>query len=727
MEDSTASISDQIVYLRIMDAGVSNSQICVRGEPCRILFDYRMTRFGGGQKVWWPDCSSCKETLSAVPPSSGYWMVLPSGMDSYEYESNYTMEPACRPVTSFPICTCLSESGDRPLVLGSGSIAGPTLDNVVYCVKGHPRCIITFIDGVDLQPGTDYIHIMHACGKVQDRDNLFGGGRAVMTEDLKFKLASAIADDAKAGVYNLCWCRVSSTNLCNETFSVEAGFFLLAGPNKLPLTSITLGESLTLQNIGGTSLSKFDLVRVQAKCGGKSDGSKFIEGTSLTQVGFFEFDPINAQTLGAGTFEFCWCQPAVNLDTQGDHKCNVSEDFSVLFGELKVRCPADKIKENGLCKDCRVWFQIADSAGEVCIFDLGRVFLFLTILALGTCSIFGSVCMVELKPSCAGFFGLRLMGRRIYIDDICCEVEGKQMVLTTAGFFDTKDFRLEHHTHSWRIRVLDKHRLEILDEEGRVPRERADSSRGFLVLSIWRTFLHTCPCPLPALPLFNRVPIAFASPFVYLLTKWIFFYVDVPDEPAIAALFLSELIIAPILRHFWKRRRPVTSIARRLAQFDAMLSEDNPEPQSCARGPHRAVTAYQLFSLYDFFQSFIKHRTMYYLEPNIVRPLCDKFQLSYAERAGPHVVQWFISHYWGTPFRFFCDTVRMHAFDSSGSEDEETWKQQSYWICTLSNNQYRISEELGVTHTDSSFYLALRSASCKGTCLVLDELALPLT
>jgi len=46
----------------------------------------------------------------------------------------------------------------------------------------------------------------------------------------------------------------------------------------------------------------------------------------------------------------------------------------------------------------------------------------------------------------------------------------------------------------------------------------------------------------------------------------------------------------------------------------------------------------------------------------------------------------------------------------------------------LSNNQWEIGAELGNGDwTQSSFYLALRSPSCKGTCMVLDADALPLT
>jgi len=52
----------------------------------------------------------------------------------------------------------------------------------------------------------------------------------------------------------------------------------------------------------------------------------------------------------------------------------------------------------------------------------------------------------------------------------------------------------------------------------------------------------------------------------------------------------------------------------------------------------------------------------------------------------------------------------------------------AYWICFLSNNQWRVSEEVGNGDWQaSSFFRALRSGSCKATCMVLDHKALPLT
>ena len=37
--------------------------------------------------------------------------------------------------------------------------------------------------------------------------------------------------------------------------------------------------------------------------------------------------------------------------------------------------------------------------------------------------------------------------------------------------------------------------------------------------------------------------------------------------------------------------------------WDTILTEKNPKPEACPRGPLRAVTAYQLFDLFDFFQA----------------------------------------------------------------------------------------------------------------------------
>ena len=101
---------------------------------------------------------------------------------------------------------------------------------------------------------------------------------------------------------------------------------------------------------------------------------------------------------------------------------------------------------------------------------------------------------------------------------------------------------------------------------------------------------------------------------------------------------------------------------------------------------------------------------MYYVCSNIVKPLTEPFKLSFSELVGPTQIQWFVSHYWGMPIRHFGHAIRKHA------QSQEDWRESSYWICTFSNSQWHVKLELGSGRwQDSSFYLALRIPSCKGT------------
>jgi hypothetical protein len=156
--------------------------------------------------------------------------------------------------------------------------------------------------------------------------------------------------------------------------------------------------------------------------------------------------------------------------------------------------------------------------------------------------------------------------------------------------------------------------------------------------------------------------------------------------------------------------------------YTRKILKANPSPKACEKGPGRAITAYQLFDLLDGFIEFICDRNLYYIDANIVRPLTKPFRLSMAEFLGPSQVQWFVSHYWGCKFAYTCKALEKHAIDSSGSD----WKANAYWICAFSNNQYDIINELGPTHEESAFYLSLHSGHVKATCMIIDELALPL-
>lgn len=113
---------------------------------------------------------------------------------------------------------------------------------------------------------------------------------------------------------------------------------------------------------------------------------------------------------------------------------------------------------------------------------------------------------------------------------------------------------------------------------------------------------------------------------------------------------------------------------------------------------------------------------MYYVCSDIVKPLTKPYQMSFVELVGPSKIQWFVSHYWGMALRHFNDALRKHAQSYVAQ-----WQDSAYWICTFSNSQWHVKDELGHGRwQDSSFYLALRSPECNGTTMIIDELVLPL-
>jgi len=92
---------------------------------------------------------------------------------------------------------------------------------------------------------------------------------------------------------------------------------------------------------------------------------------------------------------------------------------------------------------------------------------------------------------------------------------------------------------------------------------------------------------------------------------------------------------------------------------------------------------------------------------------------------GPKRVIFFCSHWWGEEFSYTVASVKSHAMHPRVRKDDP-WESVTYWICTFANNQYALDEELGEGIFESSFYITLRSGSCRGTCLILREHAEPL-
>jgi len=155
-------------------------------------------------------------------------------------------------------------------------------------------------------------------------------------------------------------------------------------------------------------------------------------------------------------------------------------------------------------------------------------------------------------------------------------------------------------------------------------------------------------------------------------------------------------------------------------------------------GPTRAVSVGAIHDFYSYFQSFIRDRNMYYVVEEIVKPLTAPQRVSYAELVGCCPVEWFVSHFWGSGFAHFVESLQSHAeaastkatgaIASGGQRSRPAWRQTRYWICSFSNNQWEIDQELGHDGVyNSSFYKALMAPSCHGTLMVLDHQLLPLT
>jgi len=284
-----------------------------------------------------------------------------------------------------------------------------------------------------------------------------------------------------------------------------------------------------------------------------------------------------------------------------------------------------------------------------------------------------------------------------------------------ASFSGTGVPWLDDPKERWHVRWIHGTELELLNAQMKRPDRPCDTSMGQLRI---------LPLHAPFVTGFLRLPLI-AWVLILLILVSVCIGVVSLNTPEIATCF-AFAVLAVALFHLarWRRSRR-TQIRKSHEIWRLRLLERHPRPKECERGPKRALRAEQLIDLYNFFQAHIRGRNMYYICPNIVKPLTSRLKLSYAELAGPSGVDWFVSHYWGMPFKDFVSSITKHAQSVSGGGD---WQSVAYWVCTFSNNQWRVTDEVGSGDwQESSFYKALRSGMCRGTAMVLDNHAWPLT
>ncbi|CAE7874708.1 PDIL1-4, partial [Symbiodinium sp. KB8] len=278
---------------------------------------------------------------------------------------------------------------------------------------------------------------------------------------------------------------------------------------------------------------------------------------------------------------------------------------------------------------------------------------------------------------------------------------------------------------SYAVRSLSERQLLLCDKQGAPIFTGADTSCGSVHFLACHSIRMTGMFGVPFFCWLQFFGGCLAG-VLYMANVW-------QESPGFYATYLELLMmllgaLAALATLCWRKRALSQSdLQRDLHSFEGQLQDLRQNPQGlCPRGHSRAITAGQLWDFFIFWQSYICSRNMYYVVSNVVKPLTRPRKVSYAELAGSCCLQWFVSHYWGTPFCHFVGTVRKHA-ETLSDPSPVSWMLASYWVCSFANNQWRVEEEVGMSWDQSSFYLALRSGTCQGTVMVFDNDALPLT
>jgi len=290
--------------------------------------------------------------------------------------------------------------------------------------------------------------------------------------------------------------------------------------------------------------------------------------------------------------------------------------------------------------------------------------------------------------------------------------------LTAMDMIGTGNYYLDKHK-CFNVKVLDELQLELSSPFDSQIVDTINTSMGICVARFPWDFLNSVMrigklvIPVPAISLMLFVLAGLMIPLGNL------------SLVAVALVFFTGIALAGVARLIERGAYLMASSPMQVMQkrFLRQLARANPNPRRCEPGPGQSLSAGKVNDFFEFFQSVIVSRNMYYLNTNLVKPLTEKFRLSYADLAGPSVVEFFCSHFWGSPFNHFVQCIRKHAESAT-----EEWDTVSYWICLFSNNQWEIDHDLQVADmTETPFYKALMADSCKGVCMVLDDLIRPLS
>jgi len=331
---------------------------------------------------------------------------------------------------------------------------------------------------------------------------------------------------------------------------------------------------------------------------------------------------------------------------------------------------------------------------------------------------------------------VRYVRHRWRIIDVC--QHGGRAVVTTlmphnlrtrwrhaarVRFAGTGEPFLDDEKACFRVRVLDSFRLEVLTSKEDAIVRPLDSAMGTLTLSLGSEMV----CMGSLVPTLLAAVLLLPVPFLTVFAISLQGIVDL-DEHRFDCVVIVHLVasgiglVSALSVRFAQTLKP-TPLECKLQRVLGCLLGQHPDHISQGCSADRAVSAQQVLDLAHFFRDFVGQRSAYFVVANIVKPLTQVHRLSYAELAGPSPVQYYASHFWGTSFAGLSEAIKSHAQEVAGEE----WFRITYWIDFLSMNHWLIGEAGASDLHDSACYTALWSSSCHGTCMILDEEALPLT
>ncbi|CAE7476370.1 unnamed protein product [Symbiodinium natans] len=479
--------------------------------------------------------------------------------------------------------------------------------------------------------------------------------------------------------------------------------------------------------------------------------------------------------LKSGEYKLCWCQVSYSYSPQV--LCDNS-DFITEVGTVVMMCPDYLYSGSGSCRACSWFWEVPNLSRDGCEPNFVNTAAILSVYVYIFCGFLMFCYQLEVHFSQKDRFAFPIRGRKIGIEDVSSKpstVEDEQhVIVTTVGehlmskrlgtipikFRRTDLFGMEKSPSGediwYRLKYHSKKSFQLLDLTGEpVKSDSAETSHGWIILSAHRALLHSNTW-------FGIPVVILASMLILCGIPLLLYSSDRLRIPVHLGVVIVAWLIAFLLAFLASQALKMSqttrnSISERIDRFKGKMHLVHPSPHACPRGPDRALSISQIVDLYEEFKSFIQDRNLYYVDSNIVRPLTQSCRLSLAEFMGPSKVDWFVSHYWGTNFSYTVKALKLHAMSVwnkeallSASKEVLVWKNGaahvgssspsgqshdslksrlpiSYWICAFSNNQYKVAEELGATHEESSFFLALHSPSVVGTVMVLDEQALPLT